>query len=247
MAQGGAHGRRRLCPGGGGRDVRLNARLFDLDWQTSPKVVARLKARDRKVFCYISVGSWENFRPDNASFLPSVLGGDYGGYPDERWLDVRRIDILEPIMVARMERCKQSGFDGVWFDNVDGFTMHPGFSITSDQQLAYNATLANDAHARGLSAAFNNDPQQTKQMVPYFDWVLYETTRDDVRPCFYPPKPCRSLQGFRDAGKATFILEYKENKVPTDRFCRTARRRGFNGLVKRYALGNYRIPCRLPS
>src|SRR5439155_304992 len=81
--------------------------------------------------------------------------------------------------------CQASGFDGVWFDNVDGFTMDSGFPITSDEQLTYNATLANDAHALGLGAAFNNDPQQTTQMVPYFDWVMYETTRDDVGPCFY--------------------------------------------------------------
>src|SRR5205814_1231194 len=112
-------------------DVRLNVKLFDLDWQTSPKVVARLKARGRKVFCYISVGSWENYRPDKAKFPPAVLGNEYGGYPNERWLDVRRLDVLEPIMVARMTRCKKSGFDGVWFDNVDGFTMDSGFPITS--------------------------------------------------------------------------------------------------------------------
>jgi hypothetical protein len=125
--------------------------------------------------------------------------------------------------------------------------MDTGFPITSDEQLTYNATLANDAHALGLGAAFNNDPEQTTQMVPYFDWVLYETTRDDVGPCFYSHRRCPGLGGaFRKAGKAVFILEYKENKVPAARFCRTARRRGFNGILKRYALGNFRVPCKLP-
>lgn len=229
-------------------DTTLDAAVFDLDWSTtSPATVAVLRSQGRKTYCYISVGSWENFRPDAASFPPEVLGRKYGGYPDERWLDVRRLDLLEPIMTARMMQCKNSGFDGVWFDNVDGFTMHPGFRITADEQLTYNATLANDAHSLGLSAAFNNDPRQTQEMVPYFDWVMYEVDRKDVGRCFYSRKPCAKLRGFRNAGKATFVLEYRENHVRKRKFCRTSRRRGFNGILKTYPLTNYRIPCAPPA
>ena len=181
--------------------------------------------------------------PDKGRFPNALLGKTYGGYPDERWLDVRRIDLLEPIMVARMLRCKRSGFDGVWFDNVDGFTMDTGFEISSSEQLTYNATLANDAHRRGLSAAFNNDPAQARQMVPYFDWVLYEVDRDDVRSCFYRPA-CDTLQPFDEAGKATFVIEYAQSRKAL--FCRTARQRGFNGILKDEDLTAYRFACPAP-
>jgi endo-alpha-1,4-polygalactosaminidase (GH114 family) len=228
--------------GGNQINTGVDASLFDLDWQTARAVLSHLHARARKAFCYISVGSWENFRPDARRFPRAVLGKKYGGYPNERWLDVRRLDVLEPIMGRRMKRCKRSGFDGVWFDNVDGFTMHTGFPITSDDQLTYNATLANDAHSLGLAAAFNNDPKQLPDMVPYFDWVLFELDRHDVEACFFRTS-CNRLQAFHDAGKATFILEYEAKRK--QRFCRTARERGFNGILKRESLSAYRVPCRL--
>jgi Glycoside-hydrolase family GH114 len=229
--------------GGGQVKIDVPARLFAIDWQSDRSVVAGLKARGRKVFCYISVGSWEDFRPDKGSFPSAVMGNTYGGYPDERWLDVRRIDVLEPIMVKRMLRCKRSGFDGVWFDNVDGFEQGTGCRISAVQQLTYNATLANDAHGHGLSAAFNNDPTQALQMVPYFDWVLYEADRSDVGSCFYR-RSCHTLQPFHDAGKATFVIEYRRSRKEI--FCRIARRRGFNGIIKDLNLTAYRVACPLP-
>jgi hypothetical protein len=230
--------------GGDQIEIDVPAHLFAVDWQTDRQVVAGLKARGRKVFCYISAGSWETYRPDKGSFPAVVLGKTYGGYPDERWLDVRRIDVLEPIMVARMLRCKRTGFDGIWLDNVDGFEQDTGFRISSAEQLTYNATLANDAHRRGLGAAFNNDPTQARQMVPYFDWVLYELDRDDVGPCFYRAS-CETLQAFRQAGKATFALEYRRSRRAL--FCRIARRRGFNGIMKDLDLTAYRVACPRPS
>lgn len=227
-------------------DTTVEADLFAVDWQVSPQVVADLKARGRRVFCYISVGSWEDYRPDKRRFPARVLGDEYGGYPDERWLDIRRVGVLEPIMTARMARCQRMGVDGVWFDNVDGFSEPDGtgFRISSDQQLTYNATLANDAHQMGLSAAFNNDPKQAAQMVAYFDWVLYELGRDDVRSCFYNSS-CQRLQPFHDAGKATFILEYKRSRMAA--FCGMAVSRGFNGIVKKLDLTAFRAPCPPPA
>ena len=192
------------------------------------------------MFCYISAGSWENYRPDKDSFPPAVVGKEYGGYPDERWVDVRRIDALEPIMDARMDACKQSGFDGIWLDNVDGYEMDTGFTITGDEQLAYNATLANDAHSRGLGAGFNNDPHQLPAMAKYFDWVLFEIDRDDIKPCYFRLS-CRTLQAFRRAGKATFVLDYFKKR--RKRMCHAAHSRGFNALLKDLDLTAYRLPC----
>jgi hypothetical protein len=37
---------------------------------------------------------------------------------DEKWLDVRQIAILGPIMSARMDVCKSKGFDAVEPDNM---------------------------------------------------------------------------------------------------------------------------------
>jgi Glycoside-hydrolase family GH114 len=230
-------------------DVKTNvkATLFIVDWVEGAPFVPALKARGRKTFCYISIGSWENWRPDRKGFPPAVIGNEYAGYPTERWLDVRRIDVLKPLMDARMDKCKAAGFDGVWFDNPDGFQMEDtGFDISFEEQLAYDATLANDAHARGLSAGINNDPMQLTQMTRYFDGVLFELDRDDVRPCYFKPT-CKRLQAFRKAGKATFVLDYRRKRLDT--YCRTAVQRGFNAILKAEdaSLTAYRVPCPLPA
>jgi hypothetical protein len=46
-------------------------------------------------------GSWENWRPDKDDFPPEILGNHFDGWAGERWLDVRRIDVLGPIHGGR--------------------------------------------------------------------------------------------------------------------------------------------------
>src|SRR5438105_2024827 len=95
-------------------DQSVNVAMFDIDlFNNSASVVAALHAQGRRVICYVSVGSWEDFRPDAGSFPASVKGLALDGYPNERWLDIRNLDALAPIMGARLDMCKAKGFDGV--------------------------------------------------------------------------------------------------------------------------------------
>ena len=57
--------------------------------------VRRLHRHGRKVICYLDVGSWESYRPDKSQFPRSVIGRHYSGFPDERWLDIRRFQLFE--------------------------------------------------------------------------------------------------------------------------------------------------------
>jgi len=93
---------------------------------------------------------------------------------DERWLDSRRLDMLGPLMRARLELAVQKRCDGVEPDNVDGYANNTGFPLTAQQQLAYNIWLATEAHARGLSGGLKNDLKQITVLEPYFDWALNE-------------------------------------------------------------------------
>src|SRR5262249_53908013 len=79
--------------------------------------VAAIHATGAKAICYVDAGSYENFRPDAAAFPPAVLGKN-NGWPGERWLDIRRTDVLLPIMQTRVQKCVTAGFDAVEFDNV---------------------------------------------------------------------------------------------------------------------------------
>ena len=212
----------------------VKARMFDIDmFDNDASVVASLHQKGRKVVCYISVGTWENWRPDAKKFPKSVLGEDVVGWPGEKWLDIRRIDILGPIMKARMDLCQAKGFDGMEPDNVDGYTNDSGFPLTYNDQIAYNTFIAKEAHARGLSVGLKNDLDQVRDLLPAFDWALDEQ-------CFQYSE-CIKLLPFIKADKAVFEVEYS---LPTNKFCPEANSLDFNSMKKHLALGVYRVPCR---
>jgi hypothetical protein len=214
-------------------DLSVRARMFDVDlFDTPATTVARLHARGRRVVCYLSAGSLERGRPDTARFPAAVLGRPLEGYPDERWLDIRRLDVLGPLMEQRLDLCRRKGFDGVEADNVDGYANPTGFPLTAADQLAYNRFLARAAHARGLSIGLKNDLDQVRALEPSFDWALDEQ-------CFQYDE-CDRLRPFVRAGKAVFTVEYE---LPTSAFCARSRRLGFMSMRKRLDLDAWRRPC----
>ena len=214
-------------------DTSLDVQMYDIDgFENGAGVVSGLHADGRKVVCYISAGSWENWRPDAGRFPESVKGAP-NGWPGEKWLDIRRIGALAPIMRDRVKMCAKRGYDAVEFDNVDGFQNRTGFPLTRADQFAYNAFLANLAHRNGVSAVLKNDVGQTSQLLPYFDIALNEQ-------CFQYSE-CGKLRAFVSAGKPVFGVEYK---LDTSQFCPDANAMDFNFLKKRLSLGPWRVPCR---
>jgi hypothetical protein len=134
-------------------DQSVDAQMFDIDlFDNSASVVAALHARGRHVVCYLDAGTLEPGRPDTGDFPAAVVGKELPDWPGEHWLDVRRLDVLGPILERRLDLCKQKGFDGVEFDNVDAYANDSGFPLTGGAQLRFNRFLAGAARARGLSA-----------------------------------------------------------------------------------------------
>jgi len=220
----------------GNVDRSVDADVFDIDlFDNGAGVVADLHARGRRVIASMSAGSWEDWRPDAARFPPEVLGKDYGGWPGEKWLDIRRIDLLAPIMRARLDLCRAKGFDGIEPDNIDGYANDTGFPVTARDQLDYNRWLAEEAHARGLSIGLKNDPDQATALLSHFDWALTED-------CFAEGW-CGQLAPFISAGKAVFAAEYTDTGMTLDRLCPQAEPRRFSAILKNRDLGDWRQSC----
>jgi hypothetical protein len=194
--------------------------------------VAALHAAGHKVVCYVSAGSFEDWRPDAAQFPASVKGNPLDGWPGEQWLDVRQWDVLKPLIEARMDLCVSKGFDGIELDNVDGYSNDTGFPLTASDQLTFNRALATSAHARGLSVGLKNDLDQVGDLVTNFDWALNEE-------CFTYGE-CDLLRPFIAAGKAVLNVEYT---LTPDQFCPQAKTMGFSSLVKHLNLDAYRVAC----
>ncbi|CAN0460074.1 unnamed protein product, partial [Phaeothamnion confervicola] len=80
--------------------------VYDLDgFDTDAATVAMLKARGAHTLCYMDMGTWEDWRPDAASYPGSVLGKAWNAWPGERYLDIRQLDVLAPILEARLGLC----------------------------------------------------------------------------------------------------------------------------------------------
>jgi hypothetical protein len=206
---------------------------YDVDgFETSAAEVAALHAQGKRVICYIDVGTAEKFRPDYSQFPKSVLGRP-NGWPGERWLDIRQLSILEPIMTARFEMCKEKGFDAVEPDNMEGYANDSGFPLTAQEQLTYNEWVADEVHALGMAVLQKNDGEQTDELEPYFDGVVTEQCNQY--------EECADFDPYLAAGKPVLNAEYK---LPTAKFCAADDAAGIMGARFNLALNGHKFePC----
>ncbi|MFD9412121.1 endo alpha-1,4 polygalactosaminidase [Streptomyces sp. NPDC059989] len=213
-------------------DTSVKAAVYDVDgFNTTKEQVATLKQARRKTICYLSTGAWEDFRPDAGQF-PKDLLGEGNGWEGERWLDIRRVAELEPLMAKRFDMCRDKGFDAVEPDNMDAYKNKSGFPLTAEDQLRYNRLIAKLAHDRGLAVGLKNDLDQIPQLVGEFDFAVNEQCAEYGE--------CERLTPFVEAGKAVFHVEYG---LPTGRFCEASRDLKLSSLEKKSELGAWRKAC----
>lgn len=191
--------------------------------------VANLESKGAKSICYISAGSWEDWRSDAGTFPASVKGNNLDGWAGEKWLDVRNLTVLKPIMEKRADMCEAKGFHAVEWDNVDGYTNNTGFPLTAANQIAYNKMLAEITHARGMGVALKNDVDQLTALEPYFDFAINEE-------CFAYSE-CAGYSVFRNKGKLVLNVEYETLK------CTQAKSLDISSMKKNLSLNAARTPC----
>lgn len=213
-------------------DLTVEAEVFDIDgFEASAALVAEIHDKGSRVICYISVGSWEDWRPDAGDFPESVKGKS-NGWPGELWLDIRQLDILGPVMESRLDMCRDKGFDAVEPDNIDAQSNDTGFPISYSDQIAYNTWLSEQVHARGMSIGLKNGAALVTDLVDLFDWALTEEC--------YNYDECAAFSPFVAANKAVFHTEYQHN---ASEFCPRAVALGFSSMRKNWDLDAWRDTC----
>ncbi|MEZ4238782.1 MAG: endo alpha-1,4 polygalactosaminidase [Myxococcota bacterium] len=220
-------------------DTTVDVDVYDVDLVDVPDdVFTTLHADGRTVICYFSAGSWENWRPDAASFPEAAIGSPLEGWPGEKWLDVRDPDV-RALMEARLDLARDRGCDAVEPDNVDGYQNATGFPLNRADQLDYNRFLADAAHARGLSVGLKNAVGLVADLEPSFDWALNEE-------CFQY-RECDRNQPFLDASKAVFHVEYVDRQnqaqAAADQVCGDPAVAGLSTLIKTWDLDAFRLAC----
>jgi hypothetical protein len=214
----------------------LTADVYDIDPDLNPRsTVDLLHQLGKRVICYIDAGVFEDYRDDADRFPRDVIGAPDIGWPGSYWLDIRRIDVLRPIMQDRIARCAEMGFDAVEPDEMVNYSNESGFDLTYDDQLAYNQAFASWVHDVGLSVGLKGDIEQARDLQPHFDWTLNEDC--------YLYDECTDYDGgltnFSDAGKAVWVAEYPETwpdgRLDWEAIVADARSRRWN--VALYELG----------
>jgi hypothetical protein len=233
----------------GSIDHSFDVDVYDIDlFDTSAEEISQLQDEGRIVICYFSAGTYEGWREDWQQHFSFITNDSYNGNKppfagkmddwDERWLDIRRIDLLGPIMKARLDLAKEKGCDAVEPDNMDAWTpdnagaVNLSPALTGEDQIRYNKWLADEAHARGLSIGLKNDVDQLEELVDSYDWALNEQ-------CFQYNE-CEGYSVFTQANKAVFGVEYQGN-VST--ICDKADQLSLFWMKKKLSLNAWRQGC----
>lgn len=185
-------------------DFTRQVDVYNLDGERTTAAQVKL-LRDRGVVsvCYVNAGAFEDWRADKGTFPAEVIGEPLDGWPGENWLDIRRLDVLIPIMSARIQKCADKGFVAVDPDNTDGWQQDTGFPIKPADQIAYQRALAAEAHKRGLAIGLKNNPEQLEQLAPIVDFAVNEQCVE--------LEECDRYRSFLASGKPVYTVEYRGN------------------------------------
>jgi hypothetical protein len=216
-------------------DIAISDRfdIYNIDlFESSEEFISSLKARGKRVICYFSAGSYENWRPDESDFPDEVIGRRLSGWPGERWLNTRERGKLRPVMEARIKMAREKGCDGVDPDNVDGYINNTGFNLSYDDTLLYNRMIADLAHSYGLAVGLKNDVDQLEDLVDWYDFAVNEE-------CF-EYNECQEYTTFTSQGKPVYQIEYNNG---TAEICSEAREIGMDSVHKNLNLDGWLDSC----
>jgi hypothetical protein len=189
----------------GAINTSYNVALYDIDlFETPVETIQALHDAGRKVLCYFSAGSSEDWREDYDRFLSTDKGNKVDGWAGERWLDTRSENVRE-IMRVRLDLAANKGCDGVEADNVDAYANGSGFALTQATQLDYDRFLAQEAHARNLAIALKNSPELVDDLGADFDLVVNEQC--------HQYDECDAYDAFIASGKPVLNAEYANKYV----------------------------------
>lgn len=205
----------------------VNSIALDL-FTTPPEEVSELRAKGVTTFCYAAAGYWESWRPDAGRFPAAALGPSVSGWPGQRWVDVGS-PALAPILEARLDLCRERGFDGVLLAGLDQPADGSGFATTAGERVAFQQHLAEAAHARGLVAGAIGGFAEPAELVDAFDFLVADG-------CLARDGCAQALAPWRTAGKPAYLVAYTNQAGKMDRLCGEAAELGVQLIFKTRSL-----------
>ncbi len=129
----------------------------EADGRMTPSQIQRLQRTGKRVVAYLSVGEAESYRPywDKSwkQHPPTWLGKENPKWPEN--YPVHYWDPEWQILVSReLDAIVSEGYDGVYFDIVDGYEAFEGQGDTKARQRMVDFVLALAARARTANPKF---------------------------------------------------------------------------------------------
>ena len=163
---------------------QYSCNIIDIDaFSASKELVDAFHARGIKVIAYVSVGTFETYRPDLNLLPAEVVGNIYPAWPDERFLNIREIEKMKPFITSRFDMIKSKGFDGIEPDNIDTYGEITDFNLTLNDSKLFCEWIIQEAHDRKLCIGQKNTEELIPLLHKKFDWALtedlfYQNTED---------------------------------------------------------------------
>ncbi len=205
-----------------------------------------------EVWCYVSVGTVEDYRADAQDFYDldaaeidagrePILGDVYPEWPDERWLHPGRHEVFMPLMEARLDACEAKGFSLVELDNMDAYDNDTGLGVTQVEEIAYVRALVTAIQDRGMGAIHKGATDLVPDLEEHMEALLLE---DCV---LY--NHCEAGGPYLISGKPLWNAEYPEawqdegRDFALDSVCAAAEASGTSTIIKELSLTERTIVC----
>jgi hypothetical protein len=183
--------------------ITPDVEVYDLDMVDNDiETFNVLRDAGKKVICYFSAGSWEDWRDDKDDFAEADLGKPLDGWPDERWVNVKSEGVRN-VMRARIKLAWRKGCDAIDPDNVDGYQNDNGLGLTSDDAIDYMRFLADEAGKYKMGVGLKNAGDIIPDVLDFINFSVNEQCIEYSE--------CDTFAPFIQADKPVFNIEYPES------------------------------------
>ncbi|EGY21305.1 hypothetical protein VD0002_g7944 [Verticillium dahliae] len=182
--------------------VTPDVAVYDIDlFDNTAETIAALHKLNKKVICYFSAGTYEEWRPDAKKFAKADFGKPMDDWPGERWLQIKNTNVRN-IMAQRIKLAAEKGCDAIDPDNVDGYSNNNGIGLTKADTIDFVKFLSSEARKYGLSIALKNAGEIIPQVIKFVDFQVNEQC--------VKYNEASTFAAFIKAGKAVFHIEYPD-------------------------------------
>lgn len=185
--------------------------IYDMDlFDVEASTISALHAAGKKVICYFSAGSYEDWRPDAKDWDQGDLGADLQGWAGEKWVKTGSAKV-RAIMAARLKMAADKGCDAVDPDNVDAYNNENGLGLSEGDAADYVKFLAAESAKHNMGCGLKNAAGIVPQVKDDIQFSVVEECAKFGE--------CTSYKPIIEADKPVFQIEYPSQagtEMPSD-------------------------------